>query len=51
MADWETSQEVLMGAKLIENSIDLAEGFTNSFWKRLRMSLKRLVVETSQFVS
>ena len=40
MADWETSQEVLIGAKLIENSIDLAEGFTNSFWEAAPDELK-----------
>ena len=32
MADWETSQKVLLGAKLIENTIDLSGGFTNAFW-------------------
>jgi len=33
MESWETSQNVLLGAKLIENGIDLSEGFTNKFWK------------------
>ena len=33
LADWEISQNVLMGAKLIENEIDLTKGFTNSFWE------------------
>ncbi|MDH3376640.1 MAG: ABC transporter substrate-binding protein [Gammaproteobacteria bacterium] len=33
MESWETSQEVLLGAKLIENGIDLSTGFTNQFWE------------------
>ena len=32
MADWETSQAVLLGAELIEGEIDLSQGFTNAFW-------------------
>jgi NitT/TauT family transport system substrate-binding protein len=33
MADWETSQKVLLGANLIEQGITLEEGFTNKFWE------------------
>jgi NitT/TauT family transport system substrate-binding protein len=32
--DWETSQEVLIGAKLIEAPIDLSKGYTNAFWEK-----------------
>ena len=33
MDDWETSQKVLLGANLIEQGVNLEEGFTNAFWK------------------
>lgn len=33
-AIWETSQRILLGAKLIEQPIDLAQGFTNAFWEK-----------------
>ena len=33
MADWETSQTVMVGAGVIDTTIDLEEGFTNSFWE------------------
>lgn len=32
LSDWEVSQNVLLGANLIENAVDLESGFTNSFW-------------------
>ena len=33
MADWETSQKVLLGANLIDGPVDLSMGFTNEFWE------------------
>ena len=42
MADWETSQEVLLGAKLIEQGIDLKQGFTNRFWEAAPAAYKTL---------
>lgn len=33
-AIWETSQSIMLGAKVIEQPIDLARGFTNAFWEK-----------------
>ena len=40
MADWETSQDVLLGAKLIEKGVDLSKGYTNRFWEAAPAELK-----------
>lgn len=31
---WETSQKVLLGAKLIDGPVDLAPAYTNAFWEK-----------------
>jgi NitT/TauT family transport system substrate-binding protein len=34
LKSWETSQKVLLGAKLIDAPIELDQGFTNAFWEK-----------------
>lgn len=45
MESWETSQNVLLGAKLIENGIELSEGFTNQFWEAAPDDYKKVNCE------
>ncbi len=33
-SDWEVAQKILVGAKLIEQPIDLSKGYTNAFWEK-----------------
>jgi NitT/TauT family transport system substrate-binding protein len=42
MADWETSQAVLLGAKLIEAPVDLSAAFTNRFWEAAPAEYKQI---------
>ena len=42
MAEWETVQKVLLGAKLIEAPIDLSKGFTNAFWDKAPAEYKSI---------
>ncbi len=40
LADWETSQNVILGAGVIDSSIDLEDGFTNRFWEAVPAEVK-----------
>lgn len=40
LSEWETAQQVLLGAKLIDAPIDLAKGFTNEFWEKAPAAYK-----------
>ena len=40
LADWETSQTVILDAGVIDSSIDLEEGFTNRFWDEVPAEVK-----------
>jgi NitT/TauT family transport system substrate-binding protein len=40
--DWETSQAVLVGAKLIEAPIELSKGYTNAFWEKAPPDVKSI---------
>lgn len=42
MPEWETVQKVLLDAKLIENGIDLSQGFTNAFWEKAPAEYKTI---------
>ncbi len=42
LAEWETVQKVLLDAKLIENGIDLDQGFTNAFWEKAPAEYKQI---------
>lgn len=41
-SEWETAQKVLLGAKLIDNGIDLEKGFTNAFWEKVPEEYKQI---------
>ena len=40
LADWETSQNVILDAGVVDSSIDLEEGFTNRFWEAVPAEYK-----------
>jgi NitT/TauT family transport system substrate-binding protein len=42
LAEWETSQKVLLDAKLINQGIDLSKGFTNEFWDKAPAEYKTI---------
>ena len=42
LAEWETAQKVLLGAKLIDKGIDLEKGFTNAFWEKAPAAYKTI---------
>ena len=42
LADWETSQNVILGAGVIDSAVDLEEGFTNSFWNEVADEYKQV---------
>ena len=41
-SEWETAQKVLLGAKLIDNGIELEKGFTNAFWEKVPEEYKQI---------
>lgn len=41
-AEWETVQKVLLDAKLIEDKIDLGQGYTNAFWEKAPAEYKTI---------
>lgn len=43
LADWETSQTVILEAEVIESTIDLEEGFTNRFWDMVPSEYKQVM--------
>ena len=45
MADWETSQQVMLEAGLIDSGIELGEGFTNRFWENAPAGYKTVACE------
>jgi NitT/TauT family transport system substrate-binding protein len=42
LAEWQTAQNVLLGAKLIDKGIDLDKGFTNQFWDKAPAAYKTI---------
>jgi NitT/TauT family transport system substrate-binding protein len=46
MADWETAQKILLGAKLIDEPIDLSKAFTNAFWEKAPADLHKIDCRT-----
>ena len=42
LADWETSQTVILEAGVVESAIDLEEGFTNQFWDMVSAENKQV---------
>jgi hypothetical protein len=43
MRDWETAQKIHIGAKLIDQPIDLSKAFTNGFWEKAPADLHKIV--------
>ena len=43
LADWETSQSVILEAGVIDSTIDLEEGFTNGFWDMVSADYKQVM--------
>ena len=42
LADWETSQNVILDAGVVDLSIDLEKGFTNMFWEAVPAEYKTI---------
>lgn len=42
MKSWETSQKVLLGARLIDAPIELDQGFTNAFWEKAPAAYRKV---------
>jgi NitT/TauT family transport system substrate-binding protein len=42
LSEWETAQKVLLGAKLIDQGIDLEKAFTNQFWDKAPAAYKTI---------
>lgn len=42
MVAWETSQQVMLDAKIVERAIDLDKGFTNRFWESAPDAYKKI---------
>jgi len=45
LADWETSQKVMLDAGVIDSSVDLEKGFTNRFWESAPSEYKQVRCE------
>lgn len=43
LADWETSQTVILEAGVIDSTVDLEEGFTNRFWDMVPAEYKQVM--------
>ncbi len=43
LADWQTSQDVMLGAGVIDSEVVLEEGFTNDFWTAVAEENKSVV--------
>lgn len=42
LGEWETVQKILLDAKLIDQAVDLNQGFTNSFWDKAPAEYKKI---------
>lgn len=47
LSEWETAQKVLLGAKLIDQGIDLEKAFTNQFWDKAPAAYKTIACPKS----